>query len=413
MTILLVIPTFAKTVNDVKVVAEGWLLHILSIQFSVSNQNSRFFLYQTALSKLVPKAKRLKEVDILGKGPSWMRDEDEVEIDMQPAHGVYWFKFEGTRVRACYMEKEGNGNGSGVKALSSSESLTFDFFTKKRKVISAFRRYVADLERENRRLRTTIWSNRWGSWVPIAKRHPRGENTLFYDNHAHKEILSDLHWFQEAEHEYRDRGRVHKRGYIFYGPPGNGKTTLILWLASQLGMDVAILSSCSDDETFLGLVTRVPKGAVLLLEDVDALFASAKSREEEPVAEEEGDSEESLKKAAAATSKTVTLSVLLNYLDGMLSREGQIVFMTTNYYDRIDPALLRRGRADRRLFLGPPSEETAQRMFGSAYPETESGPFIKALADLKTKPSAADLEGLFDRFGPEKVLDHLAGETHA
>ena len=44
----------------------------------------------------------------------------------------------------------------------------------------------------------------------------------------------------------------------------------------------------------------------------------------------------------------LTLSGLLNAIDGVTSSEGRIVFMTTNYVDKLDPALIRPGRVDYR-----------------------------------------------------------------
>jgi mitochondrial chaperone BCS1 len=51
--------------------------------------------------------------------------------------------------------------------------------------------------------------------------------------------------------------------------------------------------------------------------------------------------------------QTISLSALLNAIDGAFSRDGRVLFMTTNFKDKIDPALLRAGRSDRRIEVGP------------------------------------------------------------
>jgi chaperone BCS1 len=415
LTLVLLVPTIWEGTKRFWIQIQSWIFSLMTFSFTVTNDNSRFFLYRTALTKLVPKARRMREVDVPGGGPAWMMEGEEVETDVQPDHGNYWLKFEGIWVRVNYFEHEVK-EAAGAAPMGR-EQATFSFFTRDRGRLGRFRSFVYDLEKEKRKLRTTIWTNRWGTWVPIAKRYPRGEGTLFYEDNVHHEIRKDLYRFLGSASSYREQGRVHKRGYIFHGPPGNGKTTLILWLAAQIGMDVAIISSCTDDETFLGLVTRVPRGAILLLEDVDSLFASSKSRDL-MVKTKSKKSKKSKKKADESSpvevedpgAKTVSLSVLLNYLDGMLSREGQIVFMTTNYFDRIDAALIRQGRADRRLKLGGPSRETVKRMFETAYPGVQPSPFLLAFGNLKDKPSVADLEGLFDRFGSDEVTVQLCAK---
>jgi len=59
-----------------------------------------------------------------------------------------------------------------------------------------------------------------------------------------------------------------------------------------------------------------------------------------------------LVKAAYDGLNRVTLSGLLNCLDGVTSTEARIVFMTTNYIERLDPALIRPGRVDVKEYIG-------------------------------------------------------------
>lgn len=57
-------------------------------------------------------------------------------------------------------------------------------------------------------------------------------------------------------------------------------------------------------------------------------------------------------KAAYDGLNRVTFSGLLNCLDGVASTEARILFMTTNYLDRLDPALVRPGRVDVKEYIG-------------------------------------------------------------
>lgn len=57
-------------------------------------------------------------------------------------------------------------------------------------------------------------------------------------------------------------------------------------------------------------------------------------------------------KSAYEGLNRVTFSGLLNCLDGVASTEARILFMTTNYLDRLDPALVRPGRVDVKEYIG-------------------------------------------------------------
>ena len=86
------------------------------------------------------------------------------------------------------------------------------------------------------------------------------------------------------------------------------------------------------DDRLMHRLADAPENSIVLLEDADAAFVSRDT-------ETETDS-------AFQGANRLTFSGLLNAIDGVTSTEGRIVFMTTNYIDRLDPALIRPGRVD-------------------------------------------------------------------
>ncbi len=78
---------------------------------------------------------------------------------------------------------------------------------------------------------------------------------------------------------------------------------------------------------------------------------------------------------------TLTFSGLLNALDGLVSTDGVVTVMTTNHIDRLDPALIRAGRVDRRFEFRPPTREQISDLFASFYPQS-SAKTAKTFADL-------------------------------
>lgn len=93
--------------------------------------------------------------------------------------------------------------------------------------------------------------------------------------------------------------------------------------------------------------------------------------------------------------RRVTFSGLLNALDGIRSQEGRILFMTTNHREKLDPALLRPGRADYHAFLNYASWDQMYRLFLRFNPGHESlaRKFANALPECKI--SMAKLQGHF------------------
>ncbi len=65
----------------------------------------------------------------------------------------------------------------------------------------------------------------------------------------------------------------------------------------------------------------------------------------------------------------VTFSGLLNALDGVAASEERIVFMTTNHFERLDPALIRPGRVDVKQFIGLASRYQKKMLFERFYPD--------------------------------------------
>ncbi|OQV24055.1 putative Mitochondrial chaperone BCS1 [Hypsibius exemplaris] len=111
----------------------------------------------------------------------------------------------------------------------------------------------------------------------------------------------------------------------------------------------------------------------------------------------------------------LTFSGLLNALDGVASSEGRILFMTTNYVDRLDPALIRPGRVDKRQYIGYADESQVERMFRRFRRNAEDDEvklFVREVFDRPERPdiSLAQLQGLFLRYknNPAAIFSDLS-----
>jgi chaperone BCS1 len=157
---------------------------------------------------------------------------------------------------------------------------------------------------------------------------------------------------------YADRGIPFRRGYLLHGVPGSGKSSLIHALAGQLQLDIYVVSlsaSWISDNTLTALMGRVPARCVLLLEDLDAAFVRTTNREDDFGGENQGNdnggngngngggvdssafpgsglSGRGLGRRRYGRSdglsdmNTLSLSGLLNALDGVAASEGRLLF---------------------------------------------------------------------------------------
>ncbi|CAI0395029.1 unnamed protein product [Linum tenue] len=143
-------------------------------------------------------------------------------------------------------------------------------------------------------------------------------------------ILKDLARFVRRKDYYRKVGKAWKRGYLLYGPPGTGKSSLIAAMANYLNFDVydLELTQLRENSELRKLIIATANRSILVVEDIDCTI--------------------DLQNRSAAKKRQVTLSGLLNFIDGLWSSCGdeRIIVFTTNHKEKLDPALMRPGRMD-------------------------------------------------------------------
>lgn len=245
---------------------------------------------------------------------------------------------------------------------------------------------------------------RGGGWSTATRRPARPMSTIYLDDTVKTSLLEDASDFllPTAPRFYARRGIPYRRGYLFYGLPGTGKTSLSFALAGVFGLKLHVLSLVEptmNDQRLMSLFSQLPARCIVLLEDVDAAGLSRKQQgKDEKTEDREGEAGDAktdlletkrraLRLKAAAPSVTpdasaVTLSGLLNALDGVASQEGRILIMTTNEPENLDKALIRPGRVDQQIFFGNASKDITKNIFERMFsPDEDNDSTVAAVED--------------------------------
>ncbi|XP_008234685.1 PREDICTED: AAA-ATPase At2g46620-like [Prunus mume] len=164
-------------------------------------------------------------------------------------------------------------------------------------------------------------NERWRS-VPFT--HPATFDTVVMDAELKNKVRSDLENFLKSKQYYHRLGRVWKRSFLLYGPSGTGKTSFIAAMARFLSYDVydIDMSKVYDDSDLKMLLLQTTSKSLIVVEDLDRFLMDK--------------------------STAVSLSGLLNFMDGIVSSCGEerVLVFTMNGKDQVDQLVMRPGRVD-------------------------------------------------------------------
>lgn len=177
----------------------------------------------------------------------------------------------------------------------------------------------------------------------------------------------DKFWNNEAT--YADNGFVHKRGILLYGPPGNGKSSVIASLIKKLVAEDGIVITVGSFRLASVAVQNLKKiepkrKLMLLMEDMDTLL-SGDYKSEEPHA--------------------------LSLLDGQAQVNGVVYVGTTNYPELLADRFIKRpGRFDLVIGMGNPIHETRHAYLKNVLPKVDA----KTIAMIAAKTEGLSLSYL-------------------
>jgi SpoVK/Ycf46/Vps4 family AAA+-type ATPase len=243
-----------------------------------------------------------------------------------------------------------------ITSKEKSETLVDDISYLLRNITQNYLEYQ---KKNSGRFRYENYQDRWQKIAKISS--CRGLNSIALDEQQENLLKKELDTFVNNKEFYARTGMPYRRGLLLYGKPGTGKTTLINAISSYLSRDIYNLNlkMIKDDNELSATFSTVPPNQIIVLEDVDTQSIVLHKRNgdiKKNFIEELITVKDNLSNDKEISNENYlikfSLSTFLACLDGHKISEGNIIIMTTNYLDVLDPACVRPGRMDIHLELG-------------------------------------------------------------
>lgn len=256
-------------------------------------------------------------------------------------------------------------------------------------------------DRDPTKTRVYRWSDFWSC---ITSYPVRNLDTVFLEKEKKDELLSTIDQFIKNEDYYLRRGIPYQLGILLWGEPGSGKTSLIAALAGYFNRDIYLLSpgQLSSMQAALG---ALPENCFVVIEDIDTNLAVHARQGVEPIITKRDqvkaskhkpkftdDVQLTESKPGLITEKKesdideytrLSLSDILNSLDGLIRCHGRVMIMTTNRKEKLDAALLRGGRTDLEVYVGLVVPETFMQFMNVFF---DGDPRLETLSVSKVVP---------------------------
>lgn len=298
-------------------------------------------------------------------------EEPQDGLTLLPGYGIHYFNYEGLRFTySRVVEKQ------ATKDSAKLEKIELRFLTTDTKAIVNFintaREHMEALEQQ----RTRFYNGAGGTtWTIHSIKPKKPLKSLIMHEGVLDKIIKDTELFFQQEQDYIDKGVPYKRVYLLWGPGGTGKSSTAAAVAAHFNKNVYTLSGRYDPSNIASLFTAVPKGDIILIDDIHSLIGDP----------------------SAPPFNKVPLHSMLEALDSAQSPEGVVIFITANDLSTIPEPLLRAGRVDLKFYLGYADEYQIRQMVLKFYPvikETTLDSFCNHVLNSGISVTPSDLQAL-------------------
>lgn len=246
------------------------------------------------------------------------------------------FMFRGHRILVTVLAEDQevqNGIHNFLKIKEKELVFTVYSLEARDAIVEHIKAMGQELVRKSKQLALLYAGDSYGNWHRKGTVTPRPIETVITAGSEREDIIADIEQFLGEQKQYQHLGAPWHRGYLFYGPPGTGKTSMARAVACHFNMNLYYLSlaGLQGDSRLLQMVSSVSPRSILLIEDIDTVSAATDRQSD---------------------AEYVTMSGLLNALDGVATPEGLITILSSNYPEKLDSALVREGRVDMKVEFG-------------------------------------------------------------
>jgi SpoVK/Ycf46/Vps4 family AAA+-type ATPase len=281
--------------------------------------------------------------------PKYDKDENDRKFSLGLGYGKHYFWYNNKLFWAHIIMLESNGTTAQKIQISLR---TFGING------SVFEKILENIQ-PKKTIEKFLYHYGEKCWCRISDLKPRNKESLAINDNIYDSIIKDIEHFLANKDWFTQKGLPYKLTFLLHGSPGTGKTSLIKVLATHFEKNILSMPiSDMTNKSFRQAISKPICNSIILIEDFDSSSATKNRNTKE--------SDTMLN--TSNVFEPLTLSSILNGLDGIEALDGTIIFLTTNHLEHIDPAIFRDGRVDKVIEWKEAPAESVKRYSEYCFP---------------------------------------------